>query len=391
MANDSVSYSWFAVFNNPHEHGYPFENNENPAELLKRDENSFKSQVRKLLEKLRDEWISVNNISLSDNADTTGNDEKRTGAWVYCISANGLHHVHMVLCSSRAMRWSKVKKVYCQGMNFSSTKGTKKEADDYINKRGKFAEKGEIVIDTIYHGEIHSNQGHRSDLDRIQELLDEGKHPDEIISMSIRYARLKKCIRDYYLAKKNKDVKLVNPDTEVHWLYGDTGTGKTHTYIELCEQYGENNVYWVTDYEHPFDDYFGEDIIFFDEFRGNIRYSSFLNYIDKYKCKLPCRYSNSTKLYSKIYISSPLLPQEAYSHIFENGGHDSIKQLMRRINDITYFYKHSGNYYTKRINVKNTEIHERYEFNVGSSGEINNINDITSLIGNLEDYAPILS
>lgn len=380
MANGSVSYSWFAVFNNPHEHGYPFENNENPAELLKRDENCFKSQVRKLLEKLKNEWIG------EENPSTT-----RTGAWSYCISADGLHHIHMVIEDTVAMRWSKIKSSYCQGMHFASTKGNKKQADDYINKRGEFAEKGEIVIDTIYHGEIHSNQGHRSDLDYIQELIDNGTHPNEIVSMSLKYARLKKCIRDYYLAKKNKDVKLVNPDTEVHWLYGDTGTGKTHTYIELCEQYGENNVYWVTDYEHPFDDYFGEDIIFFDEFRGNIRYSNFLNYIDKYKCKLPCRYSNSTKLYSKIYISSPLLPQEAYSHIFENGGHDSIKQLMRRINDITYFYKHSGNYYTKRINVKNTEIHERYEFNVGSSGEINDINDITSLIGNLDDYAPIIS
>ena len=399
MANDSVSYSWFAVFDNPHLHGYPFKDDVSPDELLKRDESSFKLQVRSLLEKLRDEWISVNDVSLSDSADTTGNDEERTGAWAYCISSNGMHHVHMVLCNSRSMRWSKVKKAYCQGMHFSSTKGTKKEADDYINKRGKFAEKEEVVVDLIYHGEIRSNQGHRSDLDHIQELLDEGKHPNEIISMSLRYARLKKCIRDYYLAKKNREVKLVNSDTEVHWLFGSTGTGKTNEYIRLCERYGEDNVYWVTDYEHPFDDYFGEDIIFFDEFRGNIRYSNFLNYIDKYKCKLPCRYSDSTKLYSKVYISSPLLPQEAYKNIYEDGGYDSIKQLMRRINDISYYYKNNGNYYKQTINVVDTEVHQRSEFfgipndeflNVNSFVE-HNVNIEPNLeLGNLSDFVPLI-
>ena len=389
MANDSVSYSWFAVFNNPHLHGYPFENGENPNDLKVRDEVSFKLQVRSLLEKLRDEWISVNGVSLSDNSDTTtDSDEVRTGAWAYCISASGMHHIHMVLCNSRAMRWSKVKKAYCQGMHFSSTKGTKKEADDYINKRGKFAEKDEVVVDLIYHGEIHSNQGHRSDLDHIQELLDEGKHPDEIVAMSIKYARLRKCIRDYYITKKSREVKLVNPDTEVHWLYGDTGTGKTHKYVQLCEQYGEDNVYWVTDYEHPFDGYFGQDIIFFDEFRGNIRYSNMLNYIDKYKCKLPCRYSDAVKLYSKIYISSPFLPQEAYKHIFDNGGYDSIRQIMRRINDITYYYKQGGKYYTSTVDVVGSECHYRSEFFNGVLATSSADSDLE--LGNLADFVPLI-
>lgn len=350
MANDSVSYSWFCVFDNPHEHGYPFDGGVNPDELRNNDELSFKSQVRKLLERLKNEWIG-------DEIPST----TRTGAWSYCISANGLHHIHMVVEDTVAMRWSKIKSSYCQGMHFVPTKGNKKQADDYINKRGEFAEKGEIVIDTLYHGEIHSNQGHRSDLDHIQELIDNGMHPNEIIGMSIKYARLKKCIRDYYIAKKSKDIPIVN-NIEVHWLFGGTGTGKTNEYVKLCEQYGENNVYWVTDYEHPFDDYFGEDIIFFDEFRGNIRYSNFLNYIDKYKCKLPCRYSNSTKFYSKVYISSPYLPHEAYKHIYEDGGYDSIKQLMRRIDDITYFYRNNGDYLTQKVKVTGCEVHHRSEF-----------------------------
>lgn len=400
MANDSVSYSWFAIFNNPHEHGYPFENSQNPADLRKRDENSFKSQVRTLLEKLRDEWITINDISLSDSSDTTNNNEERTGAWAYCISDKGLHHVHMVLCNSRAMRWSKVKKVYCQGMNFSSTKGTKKEADDYINKRGKFAEKGETIVDIIYHGEICSNQGHRSDLDCIQELLDEGKHPDEIISMSIRYARLEKCIKTYYIAKKSREVPIKR-DVSVHWLFGGTGTGKSNEYLKLCNKYGEDEVFRVTNYtyDHLFDNYFGQKVVFFDEFRGNIHYNSLLNLIDVYKIDdLPARYRKKTSCYSEVYFSTPLLPHEVYNEIYEhkNNLYDGIEQLMRRINDISYFYKNQGKYYKQTIEVKGTEVHNRNEFFCIPDERYLNSNDnddddVTNLIGNLEDYAPIVS
>lgn len=389
MANDSVSYSWFAVFNNPHEHGYPFENNVNPVELREKDENSFKLQVRTLLEKLRDEWITINDVSLSDSSDTTSNNEERTGAWAYCISDKGLHHVHMVLCNSRAMRWSKVKKAYCQGMNFSSTKGTKKEADDYINKRGKFAEKGETIVDIIYHGEICSNQGHRSDLDRIQELLDEGKTPNEIISMSVRYARLQKCIIAYYNAKKSKEVPVIR-DVKVHWFFGGTGCGKSYEYVNLCNKYGENEVCRITDYDpkYLFDSYNAEKVVFFDDFRG-YSWKRFLNFIDVYKINdLPSRYRGKTSCYNEVYITSPLLPHEVYDYQYKQGGHDGIEQLMRRITDITYYYKNQGKYYKRTVEVKGTEVHHRCEFNDISNDCYLNNNDVYN-IGNLEDYAPI--
>ena len=71
--NDSVSRSWFAVFNNPEEHGYTG----TPEEICNR---------------LRDEWI--------------GESTTRSGAWVYCISAEGLKHIHMVLEDSKPIRFT---------------------------------------------------------------------------------------------------------------------------------------------------------------------------------------------------------------------------------------------------------------------------------------------
>ena len=84
-----ISKSWFAVLNNPADHGYT-------------------GTPQEVCEKLRSEWLSVS--------------DSRTGAWVYCVSAEGLHHVHMVLEDRVAMRFSKIKKSYAVGMHFEATK-----------------------------------------------------------------------------------------------------------------------------------------------------------------------------------------------------------------------------------------------------------------------------
>lgn len=89
---DTVTKSWFAVLNNPFEHGYEG----TPEEVCYR---------------LRDEWLA-------------GGTE-RTGAWAFCVSADGLRHVHMVLEDVKAMRFSAVKMSYAAGTHFEATKGKK--------------------------------------------------------------------------------------------------------------------------------------------------------------------------------------------------------------------------------------------------------------------------
>ena len=124
-----VSKSWFAVLNNPAERGYT-------------------GTPQEICEQLRDEWIR----------DST----TRSGAWAYCVSAAGLHHIHMVLEDKVAMRFSMVKKSYAEGMHFEATKGNKQQAEDYINKRHPYDEKGEQVLCVVHAGEIHGRQGKRN-------------------------------------------------------------------------------------------------------------------------------------------------------------------------------------------------------------------------------------
>ncbi len=66
----------------------------------------------------------------------------RIGAVTYCVSETGFHHLHMVLevenSDSERFTYKQVQKLYGKKFHIESTRGSKKEAEDYIYKRGKW-------------------------------------------------------------------------------------------------------------------------------------------------------------------------------------------------------------------------------------------------------------
>jgi hypothetical protein len=149
FVKDTVSKSWFCVLNNP--------------------EKNISGMENKTPEQICDELSKIWCTS-----------ESRSGAWVYCVSADGLQHVHMVLEDTKAMRFSAVKKIYPVA-NIQGTKGNKKQVEDYIYKRGSFEEKGEIIKHTLCVGEIKGKQGQRTELTGIKSMIDDGLTPNQIL------------------------------------------------------------------------------------------------------------------------------------------------------------------------------------------------------------------
>ena len=301
------SRSWFIVFNNPENHGYSGE----PEEILNQ---------------LRDEWI--------------GDSTTRTGMWAYCISAEGLRHVHMVL-EDVSIRFSTVKKAFPTA-HLEPTLGSKKEAEDYIYKRGKFAEKGEEILCVVKSGEIQGNQGQRSDLKILQALIDEGKKPEEIFEMDFAFRRYERMVREAFFQKRKKEVPPKR-DVHVHLLVGQPGSGKSYTYVDLCEEYGEDEVYFMTDYAQNggFDHYAAEKILFMDEYKAQFPYGVLLTVLDGYKAQLHARYGNVWSLWSDVYITTVFSPESLYEMTVPESRRtmDSYAQFRRRIEDITYCCK----------------------------------------------------
>lgn len=313
MIDSEVSKSWFAVFNNPAEHGY-------------------EGTPEEVCERLKSEWCTSST---------------RTGAWLYCVSALGLHHIHMVLEDMTPMRFSKIKKSYACGMHFEPTKGLKKEVEAYINKTGKWEESGEVILYKCVEGEIQGAQGKRSDLAAIEMLLDEGKTPREILSCQFSFYRYESMIRRAYFDKKSRDISITR-DVKVFWHTGDSGSGKSYSRIKLAEEVGEDNIFYLTDYNPSsmFDGYYGQDYLWIEDFKGEIRFSDLLRYLDIYTCELRARYTNGKALWKEVHITSVLHPLGAYRRMLseQDQKFDKADQLLRRIHVLRYHYKSNGEY-----------------------------------------------
>ena len=310
---DTVSKSWFITFNNPAEHGY----SGSPEEVCNR---------------LKDEWIK--------------DSETRSGAWAYCISEKGLHHVHCVVEDVKAMRFTAVKKSYAVGCHLEETKGNKKQALDYIHKRGVFAEKGETIEFICYHGDIQGKQGSRSDLADIYKRLESGETPSDILADSPKTYCHIDVIKKMYYDIRSKNTPIIRP-LKVIWHVGKTGTGKSYERVLLSELYGEDNIFYLTAFNNgSFDSYNGQKILWIEDFRGEFKLQELLRILDVYKAEVPARYTNIKALWDEVHITSVLTPNQVYKQACIDD-YDRIEQLLRRITSICYHFKDKNNNYYK--------------------------------------------
>lgn len=191
-----------------------------------------------------------------------------------CVSLQGLYHAH-IACYGNITTLKKVSDTFFQA-HTEPQLGGKEALKKYLLKEGEYAEKGEQVLCHKGMENVEDAQGKRNDLEEIEELLNGGATPEEIFEMAFRYRKYEKMVKSAYLAKRIEETPLVKKMwNEYHW--GRSGTGKTYTYIKLCEEY-PGEVYLCNDYANSggsgggFDFYTTNPakIVVLDEFRGNM-------------------------------------------------------------------------------------------------------------------------
>lgn len=191
--------------------------------------------------------------------------------------------------------------------------GTQQEAIDYCKKDNKFTEWG-----------TPKDQGSRGDLAGTTKDIIEGKTTvEQIIETNPffyhEYGRT---------LEKAEDIKLRRLKrtwtTKGVWIYGPTGTGKSHYVYEK-----DPDAYtWVDDKGWQ-DGYVGQKTIIIDDFRGDIPYNILLKMIDKYDFKISRRGRSPMPLLAEtIYITSSMHPKDVYHNL---AAKDKLEQLLRRI------------------------------------------------------------
>lgn len=330
---DSSARSWFCVWNNPEWHIFYqhdtngdliFDNEHKPIEDHREKSILNGLTPEEICEKVNDIWCNGS--------------ETRTCACCYCISSSGLHHLHFVPCDSEKFRFSKIKQAF-PSAHIEPTRGTKTQAENYILKKGAFEEKGEVIVCTKFHGEICSNQGKRSDLDEIEQLINDGYTPDQITSKGIRYLSKEKLIKSAFYKKRMQETPILR-DVEVYYHYGLSGSGKSYYMTLLCGVHGEQEVYFCGNYDNGFlDEYNGQRILFLDEFRGQIRFATLLSICQGYRQYYHARNHNILGLWNEVHITSVIPPELLYHNRLDNDKHDVIDQFMRRLTGVYYHYQ----------------------------------------------------
>ena len=262
----------------------------------------------------------------------------------------------MILEDSGACRFTKVKKAYPVA-HLEPTKGNKAQVMSYIKKEPPFDEKGEQILAYTSYGNIEGKKrftfsNTNEVLATIELLIEEGKTPNQIMAEDIKLRREESLIKKCYFAKRYRETPPIR-NVKVFWHCGDAGSGKSYSYISLCQKYGDDLVYFFSDYANKgvggFDGYCGEPYLFMDELKQNsLPFELLLTITQGYRAQIHCRYSNCFSLWNEVHITSIFSPEDIYGSMvsIENQSKDTIKQLLRRITTYIYHYKVNGEYKT---------------------------------------------
>jgi hypothetical protein len=225
-------------------------------------------------------------------------------------------------------------KKYFPTAHIESRRGSKEQARAYCQK----ADTRMTGHEKYEFGEF-AEERERTDLTDIIEMIRSGASESEIQDaypgQFFRYYKNIQFLRQRFLEEK---FKRTFRKVEVAYIYGDTEIGKTRY---VMEKHGYENVYRMTAYGggdggERFDEYNGQDVVIFEEFRSSIRISDMLNYLDGYPLSLPARFNNKTACFTKVYIITNLPLREQYLKI-QREYPSTWKAFLRRITRVYNF------------------------------------------------------
>ena len=254
--------------------------------------------------------------------------------WCMCdeIGEHGTSHTHLYLYSPNAILFSTLQQRF-MGAHIEAAKGSHRENRDYIRKEGRwlddakhetnlpetFEESGALPIERDKRKLVSSE---------ILSLIQSGSSNAEIL---VQYPSAMNRLQHIEAARQTLLEECYSNqwrDLEVTYLWGKTGVGKTRS---IMEKYGYSRVYRVTNYDHPFDDYKGQDVILFEEFRSSLPIQDMLKYLDGYPLMLPCRYSNKAACFTKVYLVSNIPLSAQYPNV-QVSEPETYRAFCRRIN-----------------------------------------------------------
>lgn len=216
---------------------------------------------------------------------------------------SGYEHFQCFMQASAPIRFSTLKNhLKKAGMQDAHIEPRRKSVEDCV----AYCSKAETRVgETVYVGRIHmrDHQGARNDLVELREKILDGASVDEVLldDSEAKTARYTRWLGDLVAARDRRQYGTQMRELEVHYLWGAPGVGKTRY---IYEHYPIADIYRVTDYRYPFDEYAGQRVLVLDEYDSQFTWENLLCYLDRYPIALPARYHNKQACFTVVWILS---------------------------------------------------------------------------------------
>lgn len=184
--------------------------------------------------------------------------------------------------------------------------------------------------------ELHEAQGKRSDLEELREAVVKGATVNDVLldpELSGKAARVLPWLEKMAGAQQAARFSQEDREVTVHYVWGKPGLGKTRSVLDG----DRSQIFRVTNYQHPFDDYAGQRVLVLDEFDSQLPFQLLLNVLDRYPCKLPCRYRDAWAGWTTVWIISNKPLEKQYQDVDS----EVRAALDRRISDYREFHEQS--------------------------------------------------
>ena len=257
------------------------------------------------------------------------------------IGESGTPHTHVFIYSSSPMRFSTMKKRFPTA-HIDKAMGSSQSNREYIRKEGKWADtdKSETRVEGSFQefGDIPNEADEKSPkLARLIQWLKDGLSNEEILQQDPSFALKTRDIDVLRQELKFAEYTSKNRQIKVHYIFGDSGTGKTRS---IFEKHPAADICRVTNYgvkgRVQFDAYRGQAVLVLEEFRSQIPISDLLNYLDIYPLMLPARYYDRVACYTEVYITSNIPLEQQYPDL-QKSQSETWNALLRRIHTVTEY------------------------------------------------------
>jgi hypoxanthine phosphoribosyltransferase len=242
----------------------------------------------------------------------------------------GKEHIQAYCELKEALDYTSIKTIFNdEKLWLGAREGSQTQAIDYTKKEDTRI-KG---LEWIELG-IKKNQGGRTDITNVMQMLEEGKRPkdvrEEFPSVYFKFEdKVHKIFLEY--ARERPDVKT---EMKNFILIGRPGTGKTS---EVYRRHNKNDIYVLnrTSQTAWFDGYTDQKVLLIDDFtKGMFSLREILQFLDEYPIEFQKKNGFIMKQWDCVYITSNYNPKDWFDEDIMNVNHEQHDAFMRRITHI---------------------------------------------------------